>query len=401
MRIKWLDKRQFCPNLSDITNEDIKKLANQLKGESDKETLTNILEWQHRNINYWMERGILESPWWGLGLIYSGLVLSAFVIFGIVLYFFISKILGIAMFALVAFLVFWLLLATLYNILLIIIFMMALALPIYKYIELISNLFASEVPKTIYISIIAIGIFTVLYLGLSYRYLPNVLQSKNFISKLLLIAIAINDTFKMKLSAEKVLTYKLAICRDYALFTASLLLNLYPEVYFATFFPHVAPGIRIKDKIYMLDQKLPIRTLDKWLEVWNKKKVTLYKLEKVYTDNSIELKFSKVGQYPRNKTKDDNKNDNNYEEHLQKLEREINRMFGLNKTLEKRKFVEIELKNFVWYYENDEIVQYSILRLLKNKIEAELCGNVSRISGIELLKQNNDIILKCFLNSSL
>ena len=205
----------------------------------------------------------------------------------------------------------------------------------------------------------------------------------------------------MRLSAEKVLTYKLAICRDYALFTASLLLNLYPEVYFATFFPHVAPGIRIKDKIYMLDQKLPIRTLDKWLEVWNKKKVTLYKLEKVYTDNSIELKFSKVGQYSRNKTKDDNKNDNNYEEHLQKLEREINRMFGLNKTLEKRKFVEIELKNFVWYYENDEIVQYSILRLLKNKIEAELCGNVSRISGIELLKQNNDIILKCFLNSSL
>ena len=392
MRIKWLDKRQFCPNLSDITNEDIKKLANQLKGESDKETLTNILEWQHRNINYWMERGILESPWWGLGLIYSGLVLSAFVIFGIVLYFFISKILGIAMFALVAFLVFWLLLATLYNILLIIIFMVALALPIYKYIELISNLFASEVPKTIYISIIAVGIFTVLYLGLSYRYLPNVRQSKNFISKIIRIGVAINDTFKMRLSAEKVLTYKLAICRDYALFTASLLLNLYPEVYFATFYPHVATGVKIKDKIYMLDQKLPIRTLDKWLEVWNKKKATLYKLEKVHTDNSIKLKFSKVGQYPRNKTK----NDNDYEEYLQKLECEINKMFGLNKALKKGKPVKIKLKNFVQYCENDEIVEYSILRLLKNKIEAELCSNVSRISGIELLKQNSDIILKCF-----
>jgi len=392
MRIKWLDKRQFCPNLSDITNEDIKKLANQLKGESDKETLTNILEWQHRNINYWMERGILESPWWGLGLIYSGLVLSAFVIFGIVLYFFISKILGIAMFALVAFLVFWLLLATLYNILLIIIFMVALALPIYKYIELISNLFASEVPKTIYISIIAVGIFTVLYLGLSYRYLPNVRQSKNFISKIIRIGVAINDTFKMRLSAEKVLTYKLAICRDYALFTASLLLNLYPEVYFATFYPHVATGVKIKDKIYMLDQKLPIRTLDKWLEVWNKKKATLYKLEKVHTDNSIKLKLSKVGQYPRNKTK----NDNDYEEYLQKLECEINKMFGLNKALKKGKPVKIKLKNFVQYCENDEIVEYSILRLLKNKIEAELCSNVSRISGIELLKQNSDIILKCF-----
>ena len=40
-----------------------------------------------------MERGILESPWWGLGLIYSGLVLSAFAIFGIFLYFFISPLL--------------------------------------------------------------------------------------------------------------------------------------------------------------------------------------------------------------------------------------------------------------------------------------------------------------------
>lgn len=210
---------------------------------------------------------------------------------------------------------------------------------------------------------------------------------------------AINDTFKMRLSAEKVLTYKLAICRDYALFTASLLLNLYPEVYFATFYPHVATGVKIKDKIYMLDQKLPICTLDKWLEVWNKKKVTLYKLEKVHTDNSIELRFSKVERYPQNGIRDNNKNnDDNYGECFQKLEQEINRMFGLDRTQETINFAEIKpKKNFIRYWENDEIVEYSILRLLKNNIEAELCSNVNRMTKIKLIRQDNDPKLVIYL----
>lgn len=390
---EWLDKRQFCPNLSDITNEDIKKLTNQLKGESDKETLTNILEWQHRNINYWMERGILELPWRGLGSIYFILVLVVFGIIGIVLYLSLSKILGIAMFTLIGILVFWLLLASLYNLFLIIVFMIVLASPIYKYID---ALFASEAPKTVYISIIAMAVFTVLYLGLSYRYLPNVLQSKNFVSKLLLIAIAINDTFKMKLSAEKVLTYKLAICRDYALFTASLLLNLYPEVYFATFLSHVATGIKIKDKIYMLDQKLPIRTLDKWLEVWNKKKVTLYKLEKVYTDTSIELKFSKVGQYPKKK---ENEPKNKRDEWLKRFESELNELFRAKNTLTTKRCseVSIPLKNLLKSYENDEIVEYSLLRLLKNTIEDKLCSNVNKINKIKLTTQDDDLNLVVYL----
>ena len=54
-------KNQFLPSLEDIENEDLKKLANMVKGDSNKETLTNILEWQHNNLLYWMERGILWS----------------------------------------------------------------------------------------------------------------------------------------------------------------------------------------------------------------------------------------------------------------------------------------------------------------------------------------------------
>jgi len=51
-----LDKRQFCPTPEDMENGGLKKLAKRLKGDSEKENLTNILEWQDRNIQYWWER---------------------------------------------------------------------------------------------------------------------------------------------------------------------------------------------------------------------------------------------------------------------------------------------------------------------------------------------------------
>ncbi|MEM0202521.1 MAG: transglutaminase-like domain-containing protein [Archaeoglobaceae archaeon] len=44
------------PRKEDINNEDIKNLAMRLKGRSDSETLNNVLEWQEKNITYWVER---------------------------------------------------------------------------------------------------------------------------------------------------------------------------------------------------------------------------------------------------------------------------------------------------------------------------------------------------------
>ncbi|MCK4733410.1 MAG: hypothetical protein KAT65_13240, partial [Methanophagales archaeon] len=41
-----ISKKQFLPTDADIRNEDLKKLAKRLEGKSEKETLTNILEWQ-------------------------------------------------------------------------------------------------------------------------------------------------------------------------------------------------------------------------------------------------------------------------------------------------------------------------------------------------------------------
>lgn len=43
----------YCPTPEEIANNRIKELANRLKSTSDKETLTNILDWQNRNLSHW------------------------------------------------------------------------------------------------------------------------------------------------------------------------------------------------------------------------------------------------------------------------------------------------------------------------------------------------------------
>ncbi|WP_082871993.1 transglutaminase-like domain-containing protein [Thermococcus piezophilus] len=46
-------------------------------------------------------------------------------------------------------------------------------------------------------------------------------------------------------------------------------------------FGHVAVGVKIGEKLYILDQRLPSFNLDTWLMKWNKKKTTVHKLKKV------------------------------------------------------------------------------------------------------------------------
>ena len=45
-----------CPTKIEIDNIEIKRLANRLRANTARETLTNVLEWQNNNIAYWFER---------------------------------------------------------------------------------------------------------------------------------------------------------------------------------------------------------------------------------------------------------------------------------------------------------------------------------------------------------
>jgi predicted transglutaminase-like protease len=64
----------YCPTTKEIENSAIKELANRLKAASEKETLTNILEWQDRNIVSWPER-------WPLSNLFSALLFVVVLLF--------------------------------------------------------------------------------------------------------------------------------------------------------------------------------------------------------------------------------------------------------------------------------------------------------------------------------
>lgn len=93
----------------------------------------------------------------------------------------------------------------------------------------------------------------------------------------------------LSLPVSKTIKYQLAICGDYAKLTATILLNLYPNsrLFFFKIPRHVATGIGINNKIYILDQKLPIREPEAWLNYWNEDSATEYELRQKGSKYSI------------------------------------------------------------------------------------------------------------------
>lgn len=66
LKKKCLDKQKksykdacwqgYCPTLAERENNGTKELANRLRADSEKETLTRISEWHNNNMTYWYER---------------------------------------------------------------------------------------------------------------------------------------------------------------------------------------------------------------------------------------------------------------------------------------------------------------------------------------------------------
>jgi len=222
-------------------------------------------------------------------------------------------------------------------------------------------------------------------------------EEKSISKKLFKFLELVNRTFQLSLPVNKLLDYKLAVCRDYAKLTASLLFNLYPdsEVYFIRILGHVAAGIKIKNKIYVLDQHLPILTTDNWLIKRNKKKANTYisKLKRDSGGRPINVTFDKHD--PITREQKEVPKINNTE-----LTEEITNLLGINQSLHKDKTgIRIPLKNFVIPYEDDAITKYSLIRAIKNKLESELCSNMDKISKIEINQDKSDLIVKVYLRT--
>ncbi|AGK61323.1 hypothetical protein Asulf_01332 [Archaeoglobus sulfaticallidus PM70-1] len=186
--------------------------------------------------------------------------------------------------------------------------------------------------------------------------------------------------------------YRLAMCRDYAKLTAVLLHNLFPnsQIYFISIPWHVAAGIKVNKKLYILDQKLPVLTLDAWLRVWNRRTATIYQLKVLDSKNKKKIKLEKCGVAKLS--------DPSIEVNTEKLTDEVTKLLEINQVTQKENsIVEIPpLSKLAKCYGEDEIVIYSMTRAIKLKLENELCDNINRISKIDVVQDGDNLVVKVY-----
>lgn len=239
-----------------------------------------------------------------------------------------------------------------------------------------------------------LGAFTIIIVHFLYRY-KKFYREKILKEKISKFIEVVNYTFRLRLPVDKILEYKLAICRDYAELTASLLFNIChdSEVYFFRIPWHVAAGIKINGKYYILDQQLPVLTMDKWLARWNEKDADVYVSDLLRNSEGklIDVHFKyheKVSLFSENFV------------NTGKLTEEVAEMLKVRQISQKEKpDFETSLKNCAIYYEDDDITKYSLMKAIKNKLENEFCGNVDKISKIDInqSENKNDLNLSVYL----
>jgi len=368
-------EKQFLPTSEDMENEELKSLANRLKGDSNKETLTNILEWEERNVIGWADR------------------MYMFIIFYILL-FLSTLFLPINLFMKYLFVIF-LILMVLINFTLVLSYYLpfiGFIIVLFSWVYVANPIVAQNMlPVHSFVSLsILFGAFIGLIVYLLLRYQDV---------KYLIPEFRIRDMFELTLPANKILKYKLAICRDYAKLTATLFFN-YPEskVYFFTILAHVAMAVKIKDDYYILDQKLPVLTKDSWLKRWNVKEANVYSSELVRnsTGEILDVNLKKHGKESLSdfSGKDDNP------VNAAELTEKVSKVLGINQISQKEMpDFDFRLKDYAVYYEDNDIVKHSLSRAIKNKLENEFCGNVGKISKIEISQYENkkDLSLSVYL----
>jgi predicted transglutaminase-like protease len=184
----------YWPTSDDIGNDKVKSLASRLKAESYKETFTNILEWQERNIVFWTERHPIPT------ILYS--IVEAFVVV-----FFIG--------------------------------LLSLTVLIIRNIQLLSWLpWFIVIWSVMLVSSVATTLTILIWIIRSNRKFPWKEVPRG-----------LKNAFWPNISMNFLLENKLGVCRDYAKLTACLLSNIYPnaEICFASAPGHVATGINIEN----------------------------------------------------------------------------------------------------------------------------------------------------------
>jgi len=321
-----------CPTVKEQKNNMICFLAKRLKGISDKETLTNILEWEDRNVQFWNERH--PMPLIFVPLFFCSVFISLF---------------------LTVFIVF-------------------------KNIKL-APLFTS-IYFDAWLTIFASGGLTALTM------IAWVIHSNRKVST----TKGLWNAFIPSISINMLLEPRLGICRDYAKLTACLLLNAdFSEVYFVPSFGHVAAGVKVNEEIYMLDQHLPLTTLRQWCL---REHGTDDSSKILYPYNSVQkLAASKLEQCKLKDVLGPKKTELQKEsEFFAQMSKLLGVPFGWENSSSSQIEISKWRKGIKMYLAGDEIVNYSLARAIKKKMSNELI-DFYKAKRVCIKRDKDDLVL--------
>ena len=188
---------------------------------------------------------------------------------------------------------------------------------------------------------------------------------------------------KRNMPIGQILDYKKGVCRDYAKLTACLILkqNSNAEVYFVSTKNnfHVAAGQKIEGNVYILDRTLPVMTINGWAALNKLAKIEMRdKTGKLITVKPGDVGVSKVIPY------------NNIEGFCTRM----NVLLDSEHPRE-RSGIKLELfKKWVKWYEECDIVDYSIARYVARRIANEV--HRGNLAGITVEREDDGIAVDLF-----
>jgi predicted transglutaminase-like protease len=335
----------YWPTSDEIGNDKVKSLANRLKAGSYKETFTNILEWQERNMEFWTERHpiltLLERIW-----VILAVAVIVFLVGGVLVSIFFLTVLNNKIVA------FWFLQIVVWS---------------------IQN-------PWLFIGVLGSSTIAILATMISILHYNRKFPWKE-------VPRGLWNVIWPNISMDFLLKKKLGVCRDYAKITACLLSNIYQntEVYFVSAPGHVAAGIYIENRLYMLDQRLPILTIDRWSD-YRKPKIS----DRVEIFDPIKTTLREgrpIGSYLQTRIK----SEPNIEDLAKRMTELLNKREQPDgKTISLQEPIPILWKKGYILYEENEMTDYSLVRYLEMKISSEQIRK-NQIARIELSRDGDDL----------
>lgn len=353
-------EKQCCPSFDDI--KVATTINKKFRSQNFLETMSNILEWEDKNIHYWYERSDIHRA-------------KKICLYG-----------SIALFILIT-------------------------LSMIHVANILSsqNSMSKDVKDLLFGPILIIGILFGWWTGWelsSYVYSlyrnahfihKNSIKKKKHTMELVKAAVKLNSIqSNSSMCVEDILKYKTAICADYVKLNFAILVSLYPDKnFYVTSIPnHVGCAFEFNNTFYVLDQNLPLKQIDSWLIYHNRKKANIYKLK---TDiiNKPSLEYFKKYILAINNDVSEPQID------FLHIRNKICKAFNVTTDSKVGEEITIQIDK---YFDNeqkltfyDNITQDSFIKMIKKRIDAELY-DTSHINSIEIFSDNSYPSLNQFIS---